>query len=185
MTAPVGLGSPAARLEEASGWASQLDMAAATRRRVVIHGGVLDRVLLAAADGSVRAVSMAEWLQRRLTSRHHFERIISYNHCEAPRVLAWGEVELVRAQQELDRRFAGQQDPADRVVVLPVLADFLRQDSRNVVILENAGYRFGDPGLEAVMIRHLARESAGAPPPLARSLSENSGTLREQRERNR
>src|SRR3954454_18889824 len=68
VTAPVGLGSPTDSLAGVSGWASQLDMAAATRRRVVIHGGVLDRVLLDAADGSVRAVSMVEWLQRRLIS---------------------------------------------------------------------------------------------------------------------
>ena len=166
MSGALGSGWPAIPLDEATGWASRFDMGALTRRRIVMHGAVLDRVLLQEIDGTVRPVSMVEWLRSRLTLRHNFERVIHYNHCEPPRVLAWGSVDLKRAQDELDRRFGGQQDRSDPVVVLPVLAEFLRQDRQNAAILENAGYRFSDPCLEAVLIRHLARESAGPLPPL-------------------
>ncbi len=157
------------------GWMSRFDIAAQTRRRIVLYGNVMDWV----RDGT-ETIPLTEWLRGRLSSQHGVEHILQYNHCEEPRVLIWREEGVETAQAALNARLRGagqessrgqSQDPANPVLVFRLLGTLLGgadlqnpeqrdPERRTAVIIENAEHRINEPSLEATLLRQFVREGA-------------------------
>ncbi len=148
-----------------TGWMSRFDIAAQTRRRIVLYGNVMDWV----REGS-ETLPLPDWLRRRLSDQHGIRHIVRYNFCEEPRVLLWGETDVQAAQEELRTRLSGSVrdaprgqtlDPSNPAIALRFLGALLREtEQRAAVIIENAEHRVNEPSLEAVLLRQLIHEGS-------------------------
>lgn len=145
-------------MSAAAGWIGRFDVAARTRRGIVLYQNVLDLVL----DES-GARPLPDWVQARLSAPPHlFERIVRYDHANEPRVVRWGDVPPDRGHQEM-RALLGSQprDPADPASALRLLSLLVRDPShRTALIVENLEHRILEPSQEAVLLRQLTRAGA-------------------------
>lgn len=142
-----------------TGWKSRFDIAASSRRCIVLHGNVYD-VIRAGGDN----VSMAHWVRQRLTTRQTrpFRRVVRYNCCEEPAVLEWDGNDL-NAGRAVLRGFVGLvpgMDPGAPQVAFRMLAAAMRQAEPALVIVENAEFAFADSTRESTLLRQISRENA-------------------------
>jgi hypothetical protein len=134
------------------GWKSRFDIALGTRRRIVLHGNVMDDVL----GDDDRPVELVEWLTRALTARG-YARIVTYDLNEPPRVLRWesasGDIWRVTGSAETQSR------DQDRVLVQ--LRRYLAvADVPSALILDNADLGVSYPSKAAVALHNVVADAA-------------------------
>jgi len=67
-------------MNETTGWRSRFDVGVRGGvRRIVMHGNVLDNVLVQNSEGKINALTLVAWLCEEL-QRHGFQRVIEYDH---------------------------------------------------------------------------------------------------------
>lgn len=169
-------------LRNTTGWVSQFDINAGIRRRIVLHGNVLDIVTDDSHGTELKIFSLTDWLTHRLRSRG-FQRIVLYDCDKDFQILYWGGQELSQGFDYIRR--LGQREgrpimstgrdlqPAD---ILSQLALFLScDDAPAAVIIVNADLRFSPPSHGSVCLHKLGTDAArvrlAAP-----SQQENRGT---------
>ena len=140
-----------------TGWQDRFRRLLTLKRRVVLHGNVLDLVL---EDG--RAVALPQWLRNRAVDSGAFTRVVYYDHNRAPEVLAWEEDDLESGvgvlQSLVPDTGPGARSPSDPKQALPLMAALLaRPEHRALVILANAEHSFRSPSTESVRLHELGR----------------------------
>lgn len=136
---------------ERVGWISQFDLSLATRRQVVLHGNVMDRL----PDGDGDFLDLADWLTGALAARG-YRRIVHYDHCARPDIRAWDDVTDPTAQwQAFTRRVPG---PPRDAAADPGYAHALLRAA------------VGDPTAPTAVVVRGAELTVTYPSPLAASL---------------
>ncbi len=139
-----------------TGWMSRFDIAVRTRRRIVLHGNILDLVF----DEVSGPCPLLEWFRRRLLARG-FQRILHYDYIHPPRLLGG---EMPAAMRDVDRL-----PPARLDATLELLAAVLADTSpttaaasgqpaplvRTALILSGAEHIIRSPSREAALLQDL------------------------------
>lgn len=138
------------------GWKSRLDVALGTKRRVILHGNVLDDVL----GEDDRRIDMIEWLTNALAARGYV-RIVAYDLNEPPRALRWdggsGDIWRVTGTAETHHR--------DQDRVLDQLRRYLAvPDVPSALILMCADIGVSYPSRAAVALHNVVADAALVPP---------------------
>jgi len=149
--------APGQASEPVTGWMSRFDIAARTKRRIVLYGNVLDWVM-EQSEGSVQPLLLVDWIRRRL-AQLGYERVVRFNHSDPARVVLW-EADLRQGQQQFEALLGNQpRDVSDPATALRLMQVLLRDPAhRAAVILENAELRYDAPSLESVLLRQLVRD---------------------------
>lgn len=151
----------------AGGWISRFEIALETKRRIILHGNVLDHVL----EPPQPPRPFVEWLQGRLEQRG-YRRIVAYDFGERPTILLWDDLTPDQAWGEFVRVGRQQASPMEDLgrpeLALQQLRRLLNNgDAPSCVIVRNPELRVNYPSEPAVGLQRLTDLSAAPNEPLA------------------
>lgn len=146
---------------DAIGWFSQLEVGLGTKKRLVLHGNVLD---LVTTSREAAPVPLREYLRHRL-ERAGYRRIVAYDHDRRPEVLRWDDLDLSSEEGRTAAwtAFAGRPttDPAEPAVALELVRAMLASGAAPAAaVVSNAELRVQYPSAAAVRLHELTPSAA-------------------------